>query len=84
MNINDVIENIKTREDFVAFIYEFIKDYKENPETWENNNIESFLEAMAAVVEDMDGYYINQGLPVPNTPDWKVMAEILMAATLYE
>jgi hypothetical protein len=84
MNINSLIENIQTREDFVAFVYELIKDYRENPEAWENNDIESFLEAMAAVVEDMDGYYINQGLPVPDVPDWKTMAEILMTATLYE
>jgi hypothetical protein len=32
----------------------------------------------------MDGYYINQGKPVPTQPDWKIAADMLMAARTYE
>jgi len=39
---------------------------------------------MAAWVEDMDGFYTNQGLPVPEKPDWKVFADILMGGKIYE
>ena len=60
------------------------KDLRENPSTWENTNLESFLEALGSWVEDMDGYYINQGKPVPTQPDWKIAADMLMAATMYE
>jgi hypothetical protein len=42
------------------------------------------LEALAAWVEDMDGYYLNQGKAVPEKPDWKHVADMLMAAKLYE
>lgn len=51
---------------------------------WENNDLSSFLEAMAAWIEDMDGYYKNQQKPVPNQPSWKTIAEILKASTVYE
>jgi hypothetical protein len=60
------------------------KDYVENLSSWENRDIGAFLEAMASWVEDMDGFYKNQGLPVPEKPDWKVVADILMSGKLYE
>ena len=51
---------------------------------WENQDIKSFLEAMAGWVEDMDGYYLNKGEKPPVTPTWKTFAEMLRAATIYE
>jgi hypothetical protein len=32
----------------------------------------------------MDGYYLNQGLTVPEKPDWKMIANMLAAAKIYE
>jgi len=32
----------------------------------------------------MDGYYLNMGQPVPKNIDWKLFANILMAAKMYE
>ncbi|MGH7970069.1 MAG: DUF7660 family protein, partial [Limisphaerales bacterium] len=43
-----------------------------------------FLEALGAWVQDMDGYYRNQGKPVPEQLDWKTFSDILMAAKMYE
>lgn len=84
MNSSEKISSIKTREDFVLFVYELSKDYRENPQSWENKNIGTFLEALAAWAEDMDGYYLHQGQPIPKKPDWKNVADMLMAAKLYE
>ena len=75
---------IRSREDFVAFAKALTKDLHDNPATWENASLERFLEALGAWVEDMDGYYTNQGKPVPQQPDWKVLADMLMAAKMYE
>jgi len=47
-------------------------------------NLESFLGALASWVEDMDGYYQNQGREVPPTPTWKMFGEMLAAARVYE
>ena len=75
---------IQTKKDFINFLRALKDDYLKNSSSWENKDIENFLEAMASWVEDMDGFYINQGLPVPEKPDWKVFADILIGGKLYE
>lgn len=69
---------------FVVSVYELSKDYRENPQSWENKDLGTFLEALAAWLEDMDGYYLHQRQPIPEKPDWKNVADMLMAAKLYE
>lgn len=78
------IKKIRTREDFTSFLRSLKRDYLENSQSWENKDIAAFLEAMASWVEDMDGFYMNQGLPIPEKPDWKTFADILMGGKLYE
>lgn len=78
------VKKIQTRHDFISFVRALKQDYLQNPSSWENKDIESFLEAIASWVEDMEGFYINQGLPVPEKPDWKVLADIFMGGKLYE
>lgn len=75
---------IKTKEDFATFVLNLSRNFKENPESWENQDITSYLVALAAWVEDMDGYYINQGKSVPKDVNWEIFADILMAAKIYE
>jgi hypothetical protein len=78
------LEKIQTRQDFISFLRSLKKNYLENLASWENRDIGAFLEAMASWVEDMEGFYITNGLPVPEKPDWKVLADILMGGKLYE
>ena len=84
MTLDEHNKSIQSREDFVAFVKALTKDLRDNPQTWENRTLEQFIEAIAAWVEDLDGYYINQGKPVPKQPDWRVVSDILMAAKMYE
>ncbi|EFU1360097.1 hypothetical protein HUO97_004475, partial [Salmonella enterica] len=51
---------------------------------WENKDLPSYFESMASWVEDMDGYYLNQKLPAPENVNWTFIADILMAARVYE
>ena len=46
---------IKNRDDFLVFLKEFITEI--HTEDFENNTLDSFLEAMKNWIEDMDGYY---------------------------
>lgn len=64
----------------VQFIRSLKKDFETNKNDWENDSLSSFLEAMAAWIEDMDGYYTNTGQPFQEKPSWKTIGEILMAA----
>lgn len=70
------MQSIQTKEDFLSFLRFLKKDYLENAQSWENREISTFLAAVTSWVEDMDGFYTNQELPVPEGPDWKIFADI--------
>jgi len=78
------LESVQTRHDLSEFIASLLQDFKKDKPGWENTTLPSFLEAMSAWVEDMDGYYQNQGKPFSEDQLWKTFAEILYAAKMYE
>jgi hypothetical protein len=78
------INNLKSKEDFIRFMELLILDLKNNPSEWTNQSLQSYLEAIASWTEDMDGYYQNNNLSVPREITWNVLANILMAAKMYE
>ena len=79
-----IIETVRSEEEFVDFVELLVEDLKNNPEGWGHNKLELYLKAMASWIEDMDGFYLHNDLPIPENVDWKVFANILMAATMYE
>ncbi|MDR1714980.1 MAG: hypothetical protein LBS20_03975 [Prevotella sp.] len=84
MDLAKEVAKVKDKQDFVDFIEILIKDLKENSNEWENKSLESFLEAMANWIEDMEGYYHNNNLPIPENINWNVFANVLIAAKMYE
>ncbi len=84
MKLIEKCNQIRTREDFINFVHALSEDLRDNPDKWENQSLERFLEALGACVEDMDSYYLNQGKTTPKQLDWKVVGDILMAAKIYE
>ncbi len=82
--LNDKVETINNKEDFINFLELLIQDLKRNSNEWENRSLETYLGAIASWTEDMDGYYQNNSLPTPKNIDWKVFAQILIAAKIYE
>lgn len=84
MNLVEEIGKLRDKQDFIVFLQILIKNLKENPDEWENRTLESFLGAIADWVEDMEGYYLNNNLPIPDRIDWKFFANILAAARVYE
>jgi hypothetical protein len=75
---------IKSKDDMVKFIRSLSDSLARNDEEWENRDLKSFLLAMAGWIEDMDGFYINRGVPVPQNIDWDFFSDVLMAARVYE
>jgi len=67
-----------------AHIERLRDDLVDNPDAWENNTLESYLEALAAFVRDAEGYYQNRDAPMPNAETWRTIAEVLTAAKMYE
>jgi hypothetical protein len=80
----DQLNQICCRKDLVVFLTELHQNFKRDPKSWENDNLGAFLEALAAWSADMDGYYKNSGQVLPETPEWKTFAEMLLAARIYE
>ncbi len=74
---------IRSREGFASFVRALQQECATSQD-WENYNLEDYLEAVAAWVEDMDGYFISRGEPIPAQPSWSLFAEILVAARSYE
>ena len=77
-------KSIKTREDFIEFMNLLAKDYQLNKETWENIDVKSYLESVESWVEDMDGYYDNMGLNMPEDIDWNFIATLFYVGKIYE
>ncbi|MER5514267.1 hypothetical protein [Streptomyces sp. NPDC002763] len=50
----------------------------------ENADLASFLETLAAWIDDADGWYGNAGRSLPADGDWSFFARALRAATSYE
>lgn len=77
-------ESIRTREQLAKFISDLAGEARSRPTAWENLDLPAFLEALAAVTQDMDGYFANRGEAVPEPPTWSTLGEMLIAATIYE
>lgn len=83
-NLYQLVGSINTREDFVFFVQELVKDLDDNPLEWENDSLGRYLLAIAAWTHDMDGYYKNINQPLPKNVNWKIIGQVLLAAKLYE
>lgn len=84
MNLPNQLDSIRTREDFLAFVQGLSNDLRDNSKGWENADLGLFLSALGAWVGDMDGYYKNRGERIPQQLDWKILAQMLWAARIYE
>ena len=79
-----MIENVKSKEDFISFINKLSEDNQINNDEWENKDILSYLEGISSWVEDMDEYYKNMKLDVPTNVDWKFIATLFYVGKIYE
>ena len=76
---------MNSRDDLIGYIFELLDDHDAIGDQWENKDIYSFLQAMAAWLNDCDGYYRNTGQSVDvEKPSWQIFADTLSAATVYE
>jgi hypothetical protein len=85
MDLEAELTRVSTREDLVDFV-RLMSVVAASPESddWENRSLPRFLEALSAWLGSMSGYYRNQGLEVPDLPTWRLVADMLVAATIYE
>ncbi|WP_329435173.1 hypothetical protein OG564_29145 [Streptomyces sp. NBC_01280] len=77
-------EHVDSREALATFVRSLQRSHAEDGSSWENPDLPSFLEALAAWIDDADGWYGNTGRELPACGDWRFFARALRAATIYE
>jgi hypothetical protein len=82
--LEEAQRKIATREELIAFVSLLRQDLDQHAEQWENATLESYLEALQAVLTDWRGRFVNRGEVAPEVPSWCLIAEILLAASVYE
>jgi len=75
---------VQTRTDLAAFVHALREDLRLSEDDWENPTLDRYLEALAAWIHDMPGYFKNQHIEEPHEPSWGLVATILHAAKTYE
>jgi hypothetical protein len=76
---------VTDRQSFIKFLELLRQDFLTNPTQWENSTLDNLLQAMASYTEDIQGYYNNTNQNInADTPSWKVFADILKGAKIYE
>lgn len=87
-NLNEFVEDISSKEEFLEFLRLLNQNLLSNE--WQNNSLSSYLEGVESWVDDMEGYFLNMrdysSLEKirSNQLDWRIIAKILLAATMYE
>jgi hypothetical protein len=77
-------DHVSSREDLASFVRALHRSQVEECGSWENQDLAAFLEALAAWIDDADGWYSNAGQELPANGDWRFFARALRAATVYE
>lgn len=80
----DEINSIKNKADFLVFINKLKQNLEDEPNSWVNNDLSSYLQALSVWIEEIEQFYINTKQSVPENISWKVFADILIAAKMYE
>lgn len=85
--MNDYLSKFKVtdRQSFIEFINLLRQDFIDNPESWENKNLNDFLQALGSYAEDIQGYYDNNKIDTnADKANWQIFADILKGAAIYE
>lgn len=78
MEPKDVVD----KESFIAFVTQLSN---EDARKWSSRTTSDFIETIAHYTEDVQGYYDNTNQPIDsNKASWRVFADILKGATIYE
>ncbi|WP_431784792.1 DUF7660 family protein [Streptomyces chumphonensis] len=86
MNWPDATLNeIQSREDLAHFLTALAERVRDGSLVVENATTDSFMDSAGRWTRSMDGFFKNvMKEPVPETPDWAMIAAIFRAALVYE
>lgn len=79
------INEINSREDLARYLAVLAESVRSGEISIENPSTDDFVDAAARWTESMHGFFKNIiKEPVPESPDWAIIAAIFRAALIYE
>jgi len=75
---------VKTKEDFIRFLQDLAKNHKDAHDGWKNKRLDGYLVAMAKWVEERESNYAANNLQEPADINWGFMANMFLAAKIYD
>jgi hypothetical protein len=82
------LDAVCDKETFLRFLNALAVDYTRNRANWENKTLDSYFEGMRGWLEDMDlqEFYLrmNRQDVLHREVNWRVFADVLVAAAIYE
>ena len=75
---------VETKEQFLTFVRSLKVSFQDEPNAWENGSIDSYMEGILGWTTDFEGAYKYRGEVLPNHIDWKFIARMLAAASIYD
>lgn len=82
--LDDLVVEIETRRDLIAFIEALRRDLATDPDEWENPSTDRYLDAIAAWLDGPDDAYAQFGEDSPVVPSWRFFGKVLLAAKYFE
>ena len=67
---------VHSREDAIGVVLAMLNDLRKNADAWQNAALDTYLEALAAAMEDLDQVYEDRGELLPDQPSWQLIAEL--------
>jgi hypothetical protein len=81
----DYVKQITSKEEFAFFLRCLVQDYIENRHEWENTELPGYLEALSGYVVDTENFNKSKVEKIDiNYLSWRTVAEMLIAASVYE
>lgn len=79
------VNSITSREDLARYLVELANEVRSGDLVAENVTVESLVGSAGRWTQAMDGFFVNvMREPVPERPDWAMVAAIFRAALVYE
>jgi len=85
VRVTERVSAIETKDDLATFVGELRQDLLRHPDEWQNLTLDHYLESLSAWLSDMaDDYFHLNGERMPESPSWRALGEMLLAAKYYE
>jgi hypothetical protein len=76
---------VESRDDLARYLVDLAGKVRESEISTENPSTEAFIDAAGRWTKAMEGFFSNVlKEPVPDSPDWAMVAAIFRAALVYE